>query len=155
MTHVDDELPLEGTEHGEPSLLARCSRFVGRCLPLVAGGLLFGHLAWYGLRPALAEQERLKPLKKKLIYAVSEPYVAQTLQEEEYDVVLLPSFTAGRTDRLKAAIVGAVTCLMAWAGYLVGRIAGSALGRPAEAAGGALLIAIGGAILARHLGVWA
>jgi diadenylate cyclase len=57
----------------------------------------------------LPEQERLKPLKKKLIYAVSEPYVAQTLQEADYDVVLLPSYTAGRTDRLKAAIVGAVS----------------------------------------------
>lgn len=55
------------------------------------------------------EQEKLRPLKKKLIYAVSTPHVAASLEGQGYDVVVLPSYTAARTDRLKAALVGAVS----------------------------------------------
>lgn len=52
--------------------------------------------------------ERIKTLKKKLIFAVEKPHVATWLQGEGYSAVVLPGFTASRTDRLKAALVGAV-----------------------------------------------
>ncbi len=55
------------------------------------------------------EQEPLRPLKKKLIYAHSQPHVAAALEAEGYAVVVLPGLTASRLDRLKAAIVGAVS----------------------------------------------
>jgi len=54
------------------------------------------------------EVERLRPLKKKLLYAVSAPVVAETLRQDGLDVLLLPTFTASRMDRLKAALVGAL-----------------------------------------------
>ena len=52
--------------------------------------------------------ERIKTLKKKLIFAVEKPHVANWLKSEGYSAVVLPGFTASRTDRLKAALVGAV-----------------------------------------------
>ena len=52
--------------------------------------------------------DRLKPLRKKLVFAVERAYVAEKLEHEGHNVVLLPGFTASRTDRLKAALVGAV-----------------------------------------------
>jgi diadenylate cyclase len=54
------------------------------------------------------EAERLRPLKKKLLYAVSSPVAAEALRADGHDVILLPTFTASRMDRLKAALVGAL-----------------------------------------------
>ncbi len=52
---------------------------------------------------------------------------------------------------LTASIIGVVSCLMAWVGYLVGRYVGTALGRAAELGGGLVLIGIGVSILVQHL----
>lgn len=57
--------------------------------------------------------EKLKAIKKKIIYAVSQPHLVQSLQQDGFEAVAMPGLTAGRMDRLKAALVGAVS-----AGYL-------------------------------------
>jgi diadenylate cyclase len=57
--------------------------------------------------------EKLKSIKKKVIYAVHQPHLVLSLQQEGFEAVALPGLTAGRMDRLKAALVGAVS-----AGYL-------------------------------------
>lgn len=51
---------------------------------------------------------RLERMRKKVIFAVTEPYVAQKLVEANFQAVALPGFTASRTDRLKAALVSVV-----------------------------------------------
>lgn len=53
--------------------------------------------------------ERLKPIRKKVIYAVSAPHVLAALQNDGFEAVVLPGLTTGRMDRLKAALVGAVS----------------------------------------------
>ncbi|WP_145067054.1 hypothetical protein [Engelhardtia mirabilis] len=40
-------------------LIGGTARLAAHCAPLFVGGCLFAHIAWYGLRPALAERERL------------------------------------------------------------------------------------------------
>ena len=55
------------------------------------------------------EQPRLRSLKKKLVYATSEHHIAQELESAGYQTVVLPGLTAGRMDRLKAALVGAIS----------------------------------------------
>lgn len=57
---TEERLATNEAERGEAGVALRLARFVGRNLPLVVGGLLFAHLAWYGLQPALIEQERLE-----------------------------------------------------------------------------------------------
>lgn len=56
-----------------------------------------------------SEQPQLKSIRKKLIYATSQAHIAGTLEAAGYDVIVLPGLTASRLDRLKAAIVGAVS----------------------------------------------
>jgi diadenylate cyclase len=55
------------------------------------------------------EQPRLRSLKKKLVYATSEPHIAQDIEAAGYQTIVLPGLTAGRMDRLKAALVGAIS----------------------------------------------
>lgn len=57
--------------------------------------------------------EKLKPIKKKVVYAVSAPHLLTAVQAEGYEAVVLPGLTSGRMDRLKSALVGAVS-----SGYL-------------------------------------
>ena len=53
--------------------------------------------------------DKLKAIKKKVIYAVSAPHLMTSLQEEGFEAVVLPGLTSGRMDRLKSALVGAVS----------------------------------------------
>lgn len=57
--------------------------------------------------------EKLKPIKKKVVYAVSAPHLLPALEAEGFEAVVLPGLTSGRMDRLKSALVGAVS-----SGYL-------------------------------------
>ena len=50
-------------------------------------------------------------------------------------------------------LIGAVTCVLSFAGVVLGQRAGARLRGPAEVAGGLVLIAIGTRILLQHLGV--
>ncbi len=56
-----------------------------------------------------SEIEKLKPIRKKLIYATTLPASAHKLEAAGYDVVVLPGFAASRNDRLKTAILGAMS----------------------------------------------
>lgn len=53
--------------------------------------------------------EKLKPIKKKIIYAVSAPHLMASVTAEGFEAVVLPGLTSGRMDRLKSALVGAVS----------------------------------------------
>ena len=53
--------------------------------------------------------ERLKPVKKKLVYAISQAHTIEALQADGYQAIALPGLTSGRMDRLKAALVGALS----------------------------------------------
>ena len=53
--------------------------------------------------------ERLRGVKKKLVFATSEPHRASEIEAAGYQVVVIPGFTQSRTDRLKAALVSAVS----------------------------------------------
>jgi DNA integrity scanning protein DisA with diadenylate cyclase activity len=55
------------------------------------------------------DPEKIKPIKKKLVYAVPYLHVVERLQAEGYDAVPLPGLTTARMDRLKAALVGAMS----------------------------------------------
>lgn len=57
--------------------------------------------------------EKLKPIKKKVIYAVNAQHLLSAVQDEGYEAVVLPGLTTGRMDRLKSALVGAIS-----SGYL-------------------------------------
>ncbi|MCP4500315.1 MAG: hypothetical protein GY822_10185, partial [Deltaproteobacteria bacterium] len=86
---------------------------------IVLSDALFDSLLRIGKMPAiervlvisetdLPSIERFKSLRKKLIFAVERAHVASALEAEAHQVVHLPGFTATRTDRLKAALVGAI-----------------------------------------------
>ena len=52
-----------------------------------------------------------------------------------------------------AGLIGVCTCLLSFAGVLVGRRVGARLGAPAEIAGGVILILIGTRVVLDHTGV--
>ncbi len=52
---------------------------------------------------------RGRPLKKKLIYAVSEEQLAQTLRKAGYVCVTVPPYDYSRIEKVKVALVAAVT----------------------------------------------
>jgi DNA integrity scanning protein DisA with diadenylate cyclase activity len=53
--------------------------------------------------------DKLKAIKKKIIFAVTQHHLVPQMQEQGFDVVALPGLTSSRMDRLKAALVGAVS----------------------------------------------
>jgi len=59
--------------------------------------------------PLSAEHLRGRPLKKKLVYAVSEDSLAQALRRQGYVCVTVPPYDYSRVEKVKVALVAAMT----------------------------------------------
>jgi len=59
--------------------------------------------------PLSAEHLRGRPLKKKLVYAVSEDRLAQALRRQGYVCVTVPPYDYSRVEKVKVALVAAMT----------------------------------------------
>src|SRR5438094_8804666 len=59
--------------------------------------------------PLSAEHLRGRPLKKKLVYAVSEDRLAQALRRQRYGVATVPPYEYSRVEKVKVALVAAMT----------------------------------------------
>src|SRR5216683_6563 len=59
--------------------------------------------------PLSAEHLRGRPLKKKLVYAVSEERLAQSLRRQGYVCVTVPPYDYSRVEKVKVALVAAMT----------------------------------------------
>lgn len=59
--------------------------------------------------PLSRDELRGRPLKKKIIYAVSEDQLAQTLRKAGYVCVTVPPYDYSRIEKVKVALVAAVT----------------------------------------------
>src|SRR5437588_8037433 len=59
--------------------------------------------------PLSAEHLRGRPLKKKLVYAVSEDRLAQALRRQGYVCVTVPPYDYSRVEKAKVALVAAMT----------------------------------------------
>ena len=59
--------------------------------------------------PLSAEHLRGRPLKKKLVYAVTEERLAQALRRQGYVCVTVPPYDYSRVEKVKVALVSAMT----------------------------------------------
>ena len=59
--------------------------------------------------PLSAEHLRGRPIKKKLVYAVSEDRLAQSLRRQGYVCVTVPPYDYSRVEKVKVALVAAMT----------------------------------------------
>src|SRR5882762_2668259 len=59
--------------------------------------------------PLSAEHLRGRPLKKKLVYAVSEEQLATSLRRQGYTCVTVPPYDYSRVEKVKVALVAAMT----------------------------------------------
>jgi diadenylate cyclase len=59
--------------------------------------------------PLTAEHLRGRPLKKKLVYAVTEERLAQSLRRQGYVCVTVPPYDYSRVEKVKVALVSAMT----------------------------------------------
>src|SRR6202171_5359357 len=57
----------------------------------------------------LSKELRGRPLKKKIIYAVTEDQLAQNLRKQGYVCVTVPPYDYSRIEKVKVALVAAVT----------------------------------------------
>ena len=67
------------------------------------------HLLLVSDVPLSAEHLRGRPLKKKLVYAVSEDRLAQSLRRQGYVCVTVPPYDYSRVEKVKVALVAAMT----------------------------------------------
>src|SRR5207237_10260596 len=67
------------------------------------------HLLLVSDVPLSAENLRGRPLRKKLVYAVSEDRLAQSLRRQGYVSVTVPPYDYSRVEKVKVALVAAMT----------------------------------------------
>src|SRR5438105_4315469 len=67
------------------------------------------HLLMVTDLPLSANDIRGRPIKKKIIYAVSEEQLAQNLRKHGYVCVTVPPYDYSRIEKVKVALVAAVT----------------------------------------------
>jgi len=67
------------------------------------------HLLLVSDTPLSAEHLRGRPLRKKLVYAVSEERLAQSLRRQGYTCVTVPPYDYSRVEKVKVALVAAMT----------------------------------------------
>jgi DNA integrity scanning protein DisA with diadenylate cyclase activity len=67
------------------------------------------HLLLVSDVPLAAEHLRGRPLKKKLVYAVSEDRLAQSIRRQGYKCVIVPPYDYSRVEKVKVALVAAMT----------------------------------------------
>src|SRR5438477_6766093 len=59
--------------------------------------------------PLSKDDLRGRPIKKKIIYAVSEEQLAHNLRQKGYECVIVPPYDYSRVEKVKVALVAAVT----------------------------------------------
>src|SRR3954471_16299223 len=59
--------------------------------------------------PLSKDDLRGRPVKKKIIYAVTEEQLAQNLRKQGYTCVTVPPYDYSRIEKVKVALVAAVT----------------------------------------------
>src|SRR5436305_3503978 len=67
------------------------------------------HLLFVSDTPLSPEMLRGRPLKKKLVYAVSEEQLAVNLRKQGYTCVTVPPYDYSRVEKVKVALVAAMT----------------------------------------------
>ncbi len=67
------------------------------------------HIIYISDEPLESAQLRGRPLKKKLIYALTGEELAAQLRKAKYRTVTIPSYDYGRVEKAKVALVAAVT----------------------------------------------
>jgi len=82
--------------------------FLRACLSLAAKSSV-DHLIYISDEPLETSQLRGRPLKRKLIYAVTNEEVARQLRKTKYLTVTIPDYGYGRVEKAKVALVSAVT----------------------------------------------
>lgn len=65
------------------------------------------HLLYVSDAPLTADDLRGRPLRKKLVYAVTDDKLARSLQEQGFRVVVIPAYEYARMEKLKVALVAA------------------------------------------------
>ena len=63
------------------------------------------HLLYVADHPLSAEELRGRPLKKKLIYAVTQENLAEALKRKGYAAVVIPDYEYSRVEKMKIALV--------------------------------------------------
>jgi len=82
--------------------------FLKTVLSLAARGEV-DHLLLVSDTPLSPEMLRGRPLKKKLVYAVSEEQLAASLRRQGYTCVTVPPYDYSRVEKVKVALVAAMT----------------------------------------------
>src|SRR4051812_15851071 len=67
------------------------------------------HLLYVSDSPISAADLRGRPLKKKLVYAVTEERLAEALRKTGYTCVTVPPYDYSRVEKVKVALVAAMT----------------------------------------------
>jgi diadenylate cyclase len=67
------------------------------------------HLLYVSDVPVPSADLRGRPLKKKLVYAVTEERLAETLRKQGYRCVTVPPYDYSRVEKVKVALVAAMT----------------------------------------------
>lgn len=75
----------------------------------LAGKSEVDHLLFISDHPMPAAEMRGRPLKRKIIYAVTSEKLATDLTQQRYKAVVIPSFDFARVEKVKVALVAAAS----------------------------------------------
>jgi len=89
--------------------VSRFDREFLRSVLTLAGKSDVDHLLFISDHPMGSSEMRGRPLKKKLIYAVTSDKVAEDLRAQRYQAVVIPSYDYARVEKVKVALVAAAS----------------------------------------------
>lgn len=90
-----------------PEQPSKLDRELLRSILHLAGKSEVDHVLYVSDYPLSPEELKGRPIKRKLIYAVTTEQLATALREEGYRVVVIPSYDYTRMEKLKVAMVAA------------------------------------------------
>lgn len=90
-------------------LITKFDREFLRAVLTLAGKSEVDHLLFISDHPMSAAEMRGRPLKKKLIYAVTDDKLAEDLRAQRYQAVVIPSYDYARVEKVKVALVAAAS----------------------------------------------
>ena len=80
-----------------------------RSVLTLAGKSDVDHLLFISDHPMSATDMRGRPLKRKLIYAVTNDKLAEDLKTQRYQAVVIPSYDYARVEKVKVALIAAAS----------------------------------------------
>lgn len=86
---------------------SKLDKEVLRALLALASKAAVDHLLYVSDVPLAPEELRGRPLRKKLVYAVTNDKLATELEERGHRVVVIPAYEYSRVERIKVALVAA------------------------------------------------